>query len=190
MATPNPDRLYNLAATLLVSVTDALRTVHPLAEGAEEGDASDTMPRMVCVTPGPMAHEGCCEGQVTVHVEGMYGTTEFPQPQGRAGELCVPPNAAVTLVITALRCHPMDGSAEWGGPGCEELQPVAQLLYRDAWAIWTGAVCTVQEWVENDTHEALVQPMTPVDSEGGCVGFEQRVLVELDASCNCPPVAP
>lgn len=178
----NPDELYVLATDVLDAAAQALRAVYPLPEGEVEGGPLDLMPQMVCVVPGPPVFDACCVGMLTAHVESVVPTYAFPQQAG-ATLPCVPPESAVTVVVTGARCTPTQGTGPAGGPGCAELDPVARAVGVDAWAAWAGVLALLQAWNEVHDREGVIVGLTPLPEAGGCVGWELRVTVTVD---GCP----
>jgi hypothetical protein len=186
----------------------SLLAVHALAETvlgcvcatldrtAAEVEGQPGCPCRACVVPGPPAWDGCTDpcgsgegagGQLTVHVARIYPTTTFPAEDrpvlGSRG--CMVPGTAVDLVVTLLRCAPtLD---EHGcPPTCEELAAAAQVVHVDTASVFNALVCCLPTTGTRRRGPLFVMGAHRVlESQGGCMGIEQRVTVALPG-CGCP----
>ncbi|MFD8509718.1 hypothetical protein ACFV27_01030 [Streptomyces antimycoticus] len=152
-------------------------------------------PCRACVVPGPPAWDGCNDpcgdetgGQLSVHVARIYASSAFPTEdrEVRGARNCPPPTTtAADLVVTLLRCAP---TADERGcpPGCEELAAAARTVHVDAVSINNALLCCLPTTgTRRRGPRFVLGPSRILESEGGCMGVEQRLTVALPG-CGCP----
>lgn len=192
--------LQEAAQALLDCVCDSLRSLPTESVGAAG------CPCRVGVVPGSPAADGCdggCgpvgpdeyPGQLTVSVLRLFtsSVTDFPrevQPvRDRAG--CTPHQIAAELVVTLWRCAPMptdDGCP----PPMSELELAAFQYHLDMMAVQRGIVCcfAATDTTTRRGRKFAVGPSTTIGPQGGCVGFQTRVLVALGNGFTPTPPGP
>lgn len=162
-----------------------------LDQAAAEVPGHPGCPCRVCLVPGAPAWDGCeDDGQLTIHLDGTWQTDRFPVReqvvQGLRG--CPPPGGVVTaaeLVVTLLRCAPY--GTEHAPPACPELEAAAMVLHVDAVTVANALVCCVPETATGRRGRRFVLGAgRAVGPAGGCVGWEQRVIVALSGCEPCP----
>lgn len=171
-------------------------------------------PCRVGVVPGTPAADGCdggCNvqpgefpGQLTVNVARLYASdfTSFPRELGvnsgingsgvRDLKNCAMPQVtAVELIVTLWRCVP--GPTDQGcPPSMADLGQAALQQNADMLATQQGILCCYAGTDETRRHgrRYVVGQTTVLGPQGGCGGFQTRVVVALDDCLPCPPEAP
>lgn len=121
----------------------------------------------------------CCEGLGYVKVNGIYPSTNFPEPDTEA--LTCVPAWAVELEMGVFRCAP--GQVGTLVP-CETWTSTAQQLMHDAQAM-RRAFCCLVDGLPAGTG-VLPQGWVPLGPQGGCTGGTMTVLVQVALdSCVC-----
>jgi hypothetical protein len=169
-------------------------------------------PCRVGVVPGQAAADGCdggCNvqpgeypGQLTVGVARMYpsdpvafpresGTGQTNTPGGgvRDNRNCaLPQTTAVELVVTLFRCVPT--GVEPCPPTMVELGESAMQLHADMLAAQQGVLCCFNgtDTVSRRGRRYVMGQTVVLGPQGGCIGFELRVVVALDGTL--PPITP
>lgn len=150
----------------------------------------------VCVVPGQAAWDGCVDdctgdagGQLSVNVARIYPSTQFPAEDRAVRDLrdCAPPPVtAVELVVTLLRCAPMQ-TEQGCPPSCEEQAEAARILHIDAAVVMNALLCCLPHTGGGRRGRRFVLGgQRTVGPDGGCVGIEQRVTVALPGCAPCP----
>lgn len=159
-------------------------------------------PCRVAVVPGQAAWDSCdnpCDGedetggQLTVGIGRIYASTvdDFPSTEGRDRTVrgvrsCkIPQLIAVELVITLLRCVPVQDEDTGCPPPAEELAAAARVIHIDAASVYNALDCCLPTLKPRNGPRFVMQPLKVVGPQGGCGGIEQRVTVGLNA-CPCP----
>lgn len=181
--------LHTLTEDVLGCVCAALDDVAGRVDGAQG------CPCVACVHPGQPAWDSCCEclpggqtgGQLNVWVERIYPFTRFPDQIVEAHK-CLPAGTgtAVDLVVTLLRCAPTVDDLG-NPPSCDELARTARIVHLDMLTVFSAVTCCVpQTGGGRRGRRFLVREHKTVGPEGGCVGSELRVAVDLGQPCLCP----
>jgi len=173
---PLMDDTWDAAERLLTCVHQAL------------AETPDGAPARHCVVPGALVAWDDCEcdgGQLTVHVVNSVPSRDFPfqvtAPPFDPG--CLYPYTVVHLVVTMLRCVPVQDD-RGRPPTCAALSAAAHTALSDRWAMQRGAVCC---WSDVDPlvrPKVLLQDHLSVGGDGHCAGSELHVMVGLK---NCLP---
>lgn len=171
-------------------------------------------PCRVGVVPGTVAADGCdggCNvppdeypGQLTVNVVRLYASdpVAFPREAGtgsaaagtgvRSLKNCAMPQVTVVeLMVTLFRCVP--GPTDDGcPPSMAELNESAMQYHADMLAVQQGILCC---YAGTDTSRRqgrryVVGQTTTLGPQGGCVGFQTRVVVALDDVIPAIPEVP
>jgi hypothetical protein len=143
---------------------------------ASGGGVGDGM--RVCVTPAPVAEDGCCDGQLSAAVVRAYRSTTFPLPEGGA-QPCGHAETVIEVQVVVLRCAPLAADVT-SPPPCEgvgSLDEAARLVLRDAYAVRRAIECCLPM-----RHRALGETRFIHDA---CVGSDTRVLIGLEDGCAC-----
>lgn len=164
------------------------------------------------VVPGDPAADGCdggCAplepgtwpGQLTVNVVRLYAsdTQVFPRELGTFAvqggvrsltQCAVPQVTAVELQVTLWRCVP--GPTEGGcPPSIEDLTVSAVQLHADMLAVQQGVICCYPSTVDTRKGRKYVMGQTTtVGPQGGCVGFQTRLITALDGTVAPIPATP
>lgn len=186
--------LDDAATVLLGCVCEHLQQAH------EQHPTHPGCPCITCVTPGKPAWDSCCDclpdgqhgGQLTVHVEQVWPYQEWPDPAtGRDMHKCAPAGMglAADLVVTLLRCTPTV-SDQGFPPGCDQLQESARVTHVDQMVVAAAVTCCFPEALparRGKRRRVLLRESRVVGPEGGCVGSETRVTVDLGPACLCLP---
>lgn len=169
------DELYELCRETLEAANAALTADAP-------GGGIDR----AFVSPGSPAWD-CCP-QITVHAGGAIEGNTAPlgpmlQPGHRVDQVAVVPLVAMT--ITVLRCAPVP---EQSGqtvrlPSATSIEATAQKTLGDVWAIWHGLRRAIQDGTlyasESCSREVFFDPASPVNTQGGCAGWQIPLRVAL-----------
>lgn len=158
-----PDLFWLTAQELLDCVCSAL-----------DLEAECGCPCRTCVVAGTPVWDDCCEGQLTAYIERVFFHENFPSQVGEA-QVCAS-FLAGDIVIQLLRCAPVvndDGSP----PTCAELSESARKIYQELYISMKALVCCLAEAKRHRKY--LITEGRIVGPEGGCVGFEIRVTLEL-----------
>lgn len=152
-------------------------------------------PCAVFVSNGPPAHDFCCEpcdgtagGQVTVHVETVYPSDNFPDPS-ETYEPCRATTWVAALTVTVVRCAPIPD--EQGRVDPTENAAVARTQSIDAYAALQALSCCLG----NDAppgrrnRRIAIQGSTAAVEAGGCASVTVSALVEAGRVCGCTAVS-
>jgi hypothetical protein len=119
--------------------------------------------------------EACCtDGQLTVHVDRIFATDNFPAEQGRVNT-CQAALAA-EVVVTLLRCFPGlkdDGSAPTG----DEIGAASELIYQDLYVLTNCIICNLSS--RSKQQLAMYRGSRILTPQGGCIGAELRFTIQL-----------
>lgn len=182
--------LHDAAETVLGCVCAALADTAAAVEGAEG------CPCRACVVPGPPAWDGCTDpcsndgtgGQLTVHVARIYAASSFPAEDRsvHGGRNCVPiASTGAELVVTLLRCAPTM-SDRGCPPACDDWAAAARVVHIDAVTIYNALLCCLPTTgTRRRGPQFLLGAQRVLEPQGGCMGVEQKVTVELP-NCGCP----
>lgn len=192
----SPTAVHDTAQAVLGCVCAALDQVAETIEGQPGCPDCNT-----CVVPGSPAwdrcdgpcEEGTTQGQLSVSVLRMYPTSmaAFPnedtkQVQG-IKNCTLPQLTAVEILVTLLRCAPVDDD-EGCPPTCEEFATAAKILHVDATTVYNAVLCCFPDTSQRRRGQMFViGQQKVVGPQGQCVGIEQRLTVALP-SCKCPDV--
>lgn len=149
-------RLMNILNTVVAVVTEA--------NGA---------PCSAALVPGAIVDWGGCGqcesgacGMVYVRVETMFRSFTFPEPSLELG--CGAP-LAMQLRVGVLRCLSIDSQ---GGLDDAESTEAALVALTDALAVRRALACL--------SGDVVLGTYDPLGPQGGCVGGEWQVTVDLD----------
>lgn len=154
-----------------------------------------------CSVPGP----GEWPGQLTVNVERLYASDVQSFPRDISSALTnangggvrdlrncnLPQVTAVELVITLFRCSPLPTDTGCP-PSPAELTSTALQIHADMLAVQQGILCCFAGTQPNERRgQRYVMGQTrALGPQGGCVGFETRVIAALDGCLPCPEPEP
>lgn len=172
MTVRTPDLIHITAQEILNCICTAL-----------ENESECKCPCRHCVIAGTPVWDDCCEGQLTVNLERLFFHDNFPTPMTQA-QICGT-QLAGTFLIQLLRCAPVvkdDGSA----PTCNELSESSRKIYQDLYISMNALSCCLS--IAKRERKFVIGEARLVGPEGGCVGFEIRVTVELHDPM--PPIRP
>lgn len=186
-----PSTIHDIASEILGCVCAALDQV------AEDNPGLSGCPTcQVCVVPGVPAWDACLNdcsgeagGQLTVSLARLYASTHHTFPAEdrtvRDARECMVPSMAAEFVIGVTRCAP--GPTEQGcPPSCDDLTASARQLHADAATVFQALLCCVPRTSTAHRGRRFVMgPQRVIGPEGGCVGIEQRVTVELPGCAPC-----
>ncbi|MFI7467417.1 hypothetical protein [Nonomuraea sp. NPDC049646] len=182
--------LHDLMRVMLACVCEALDEAALAVEG------HPGCPCRACVVAGPPAWDQCTDpcggdqvgGQLTVHLERIFPSTEFPQEdrQVRGTPGCrAPATTAAEIVVTLLRCAPV--LDERGcPPACEVLESSARTVHVDAATVYSALMCCLPHTAGRRGRRFLMGRTRVLGPQGGCVGVETRVIVALAGCAPCP----
>lgn len=163
------------------------------------------------VVAGTPAADGCdimCSplpagqwpGQLTVNVARLYASSsnEFPREVGasfgganatvRDNRGCgLPQLTAVELVVTVFRCTPLP-TDEGCPPSMAGLSSNAMQVHADMLAVQQGILCCFPgtNTVELRGQRFVMGQTRTIGPQGGCVGFETRLVAALSGCLPCP----
>lgn len=88
------------------------------------------------------------------------------------------------FVISIVRCYPvvtLDQRQEPIFPSVAELTAASQLLYADAWQLWNAVQTAKREGAfDGLCSELRMDPVNPIQPNGGFAGWTLPVEIELD----------
>jgi hypothetical protein len=158
-----PDLFYLTAQEMLDCVCDAL---------ALESECG--CPCSAYVSAGQPAWDDCCNGQLNVWLERPFFHENFPTPTSEA-QVCRS-FLAGDFAIQLVRCAPtVDDNGT--PPSDAELADSARRIYQDFYIALRALTCCLAESRRDRLY--LIRDSNIVGPDGGCVGFEIRVTIEL-----------
>lgn len=161
---------------------------------AEQVDGQPGCPCRTGVVPGQPALVLCgtdCKdqpdqhGQLYVHIERTFRTRSFPAPDTGVID-CAATTFAVELVITLMRCMPSWTSGT--PPTIDKLQAAATIEHTDMLTVLQAVQCCVPDdpLRRKKRRVALIEQRRK-GPDGLNVGFETRIVADLNSPCGCPP---
>lgn len=158
-----PDLIHLTAQELIDCICDALNT-----------ESECPCPCRTYVSVGRPAWDDCCEGQLVAWLDRIYFHDNFPSQVTQA-QICGT-FLAGEFKIQRMYCAPTvkdDGSP----PTHLELTESSRRVYQDLYIAMTALVCCL---AQARRHRKYVIGLgTTVGPEGGCVGWEISVTIEL-----------
>ncbi len=129
------------------------------------------------ITAGPPVwdQEACCsDGQLSIHIDRIYGYENFPAEQGRVNTCQA--SLAADIVVTLLRCFPGirdDGSA----PSADEIGLASENIYKDLWTLTNCLICNMHS--RGRMQSSIYRGSRVLPPQGGCIGCEVKFVIEL-----------
>lgn len=167
------DTIFNLATEVLDAAKDGLSSVCALE------------PIRTYVTAGAeVAWDHCCDGQLTVLVTRIFGSTRFPSDAAAEPVQCALPTTAIEMSVTMLRCVPSlndDGTP----PTVEDMTTSAQQILGESRAIWKGVLCFLFEGISTNRFDAVVRGQEFPGPSGGFGGSQLNITIGLTDGCVC-----
>lgn len=164
------DTIYNLAMQVLGRATSGLATICAIE------------PIRVYVATGNIAWDDCCDGQLSVNVTRIYGSSRFPADSAAEMLQCALPMTAIEMSISMLRC--VTAMDEDGNPPTPEVVTAqSRRTLGEARAIWRSVLCFLFE--NKDTFSAVVRGQNFLGPEGGFAGSELLITIGLNDGCVC-----
>jgi hypothetical protein len=164
----------------------ALGLLNAAAYELEQTSAGVPAGMRVCIVPGEVAWDDCCEegGQLTVTVTRVYPSRTFPNDDDFIAP-CGAPYMAVNLSITVMRCAPTQDE-NGVSPSCEALDEAAKTHHADMRAVWKAVQCYLYLIRQQPyDYEVLMGEQTPEGPLGGCVGSTMKMTVGINNDCGC-----
>ena len=160
--------------------------VNELQATPESGGVPPKM-RLVYMTPGNVAWDGCECGQLAQSIQQDYITTTFPIDASqlpRQGIGCNLGPLAYQVLVSLTRCVPgMTGTVGSALPPTPaKLIEAALIMEGDAWAVRKAVECclvTMKRERPQRIFDFRVGPVTRVGPEGGCAGVELTYWFQL-----------
>jgi hypothetical protein len=168
-----PADIFDLCAEWLAALEDAVATTH--------GGAIDR----AFVTNSLPAFD-CCP-QLTVHPGSLvYGETQPVSPPLQLGQRGTKQPAVnlINLTCVVVRCA-ANGTDANPIPDTADLEVVARDTTEDLWAIWNWTASKVRSGElfaaahAGSRREVILDPAIPINVQGGCVGWQIPIRVEL-----------
>lgn len=126
------------------------------------------------VTVGAATWDECCAGMLYVNVVRTFRSESFPV-EDVSWVPCRRNPLAVELVVGVLRCAPLPDD-RGNLPSASAITAASLVVLDDA---QTVAAC-LTKWGCDDDVASVLAGQTMLADEGGCVGHETRMLVEVD----------
>lgn len=168
MAVRTPDLIMLTADYILQCICDTL-------------DAEKAAGRLLCACPcrtcsiiGPPVADDCCEGQLHVWLDRLYYHKNFPQASTEA-QICGS-FLAGDFKIQYLTCAPIINDAGVP-PSCIELANSASEIYKMLYLAVDALNCCLA--IAGRMRKYVIRDARPISPDGGCVGWELTVTVEL-----------
>ena len=160
--------LFATAARLSDCIGESLRAPR---------DGCDSWEGDVCVYPGQVPFDSCCEGGglAWVTIESGSAVTSFPfGDNGNSAASCSLHTQAVAFEVGVLRCICTEDC------DCDQIEVDAAAVYSDLQALLRGATCC---FTEEDDPDWRLLGWDIIGPEGGCSGARVRLLVEQPFPC-------
>lgn len=128
-----------------------------------------------------LSEDLCCEGLAWVRVLRITPSIRFPQADTQPAE-CPHSSYAVELELGVVRCMPFGDNQ--AGPSCDQWTAAFLQVDEDA-ASMRRAVCCVFDLInEGQTfiQQVVVGDWSPIDNQGGCIGGQMTLTIQLDCS--------
>jgi hypothetical protein len=162
---------------------------------ADETETQPGCPCRACVVPGQLPSIVVCDagcgnerqqGQLYVNITRVFMTTNFPV-QDQSAIKCKPATMAVELLITLMRCT-ATLDQKGNPPTCDQLSAVAAIVNTDMRTVMNAVMCCVpfDPLRPSKTRRVAVIDQRSKGPDGTVVGFETRIIVDLNDSCGCP----
>lgn len=189
---PNPTIFFDVAEAALGCICGSMETL------AERSDLSDYpgCPCRAYVSPVSPPFDACCDncdsgtskGQLTVHVEEIFPTDNFPS-RSAVIHPCKATSYAALIVVTVARCSPQ--MKEGGNPPTEDaIALAARNLAIDRMAVIDGLTCCLPDLPPPGKRRRRVQLINVRNlSENECLAFEARAYVDAGIACSCTEVS-
>lgn len=143
-------------------------------------------PGRVCDVPGLVAADDCQCGQLTITIDRIYPSLQFPNeaPATALADQCTPPYEAYNLTVTVLRCAPTLDS-RGNPPSCAVLDAAALAWFIDMDAVREALGCCLIGLRDADTIvDFTLRDTTPLGPDGACVGSDTHLTIGL-VNCGC-----
>jgi hypothetical protein len=125
------------------------------------------------VTVGAATWDECCQGMLYVNIVRMYRSEVFPVEDANWVP-CRRSPLVVELTVGVLRCAPLPDD-RGNLPTASDVTAASLAVLDDA---ATLAAC-LGKWGCEDDIASVLTSQTMLADEGGCVGHETRLLVEV-----------
>lgn len=152
-------------------------------------------PSRSCIVPGAeIEFVNCCGskngGQLTINLESVYNSRQFPVPDTVANN-CDAPYEVAAYSVTILRCSP-SGDIDHA-PTCEALEAAAFTTFVDQRVVREAVQCCLSdtsafESVAGFDYRWVLDENPTIGPEGGCAGSTLRVLIGWMTCHNCTAV--
>lgn len=123
--------------------------------------------RCVVTTGEATAWDDCCNGQLTVTIQSIFPSSNFPTQDDGTRVPCGVVAWGASLAITVLRCAPTI-SQSGKPPSVERVDASTQEVVADASAIRAAILCRFKPAAPDV--DVLIGAQQFVGPEGGCVG--------------------
>jgi hypothetical protein len=158
-------------------------------------DTDESYPGCPCLQIVPAGEPAieCCtedecgsEGMLSVHVESIFPSDNFPNPTAEH-QPCKANVWVAQIVVTVARCAPtMDEQGQPYPPA--DITANGLLMAKDQWAVVTALSCCLPDettGLGKRKRRVMFGESRPLTSEGGCASFEVRAFVEAGTVCSC-----
>jgi hypothetical protein len=160
--------------------------VNELNATPESGGVPPGM-RIIYLTPGNVAWDGCECGQLAQSIQVDYISNQFPvdtSQQPRQGVGCNLGPLAYQVLVSLTRCVPgMTGTVGAAKPPTPaKLIEAALIMEGDAWAVRTAVECclvTMKHARPPQIFDFRIGQVQRVGPEGGCAGIEMQYWFQL-----------
>jgi hypothetical protein len=125
-----------------------------------------------------------------VHIENVYASRTFPQPDATAN-VCDAPYEVVVFAVSIIRCVPV-GDIDHA-PSCEQLSAAAYTTFTDQLIVREAVRCCLQNQdtlggVAGFNYRWVLDEHPTIGPEGGCAGSTLRVFMGLMNCHDCATV--
>jgi len=128
-----------------------------------------------------LSEDLCCEGFAWVRILRIYPSTVFPQTDTTPND-CQRSAYAIELEMGAVRCMPFGDNQ--AGPSCDQWTAAFLQVDEDA-ASMRRAVCCLFDLVDTNTtliDQIVTGEWRPIDNQGGCIGGQMNVTIQISCS--------
>lgn len=131
--------------------------------------------KFVAAGPPVWDLEACCpDGQLTVHMDRMYVSGNYPA-NFQGSIICSAP-LAVEFSLTLLRCHPTL-SENGDAPPISALDDAANQIHDDLYIMTNAVICCLASTAKRQPFTVLGANI--LGPQGGCVAAQVRLSAQL-----------
>jgi hypothetical protein len=136
-------------------------------------DAADRKVKRAVVTVGAATWDECCEGMLYVNIVRTFRSENFPL-EDATWTPCRSNPLAVEMLVGVIRCSPMPDD-RGNLPKADDITTTSRSVLDDAQTVYR----CLNGWGCDEDRASVLTGQTMLADQGGCIGVETRILVEL-----------